>query len=280
MTPRRRSRLGQNAATYAVLVVLTVFCIGPIVWLGLTSLKPEADIVRRGIEYIPHHVTFGNYVTIWTESGFPGLLLNSVITTACTVLICLLAGVPASYSVARFDFRGRGPILMGYLLIRMFPAVLMIIPIFILMRTVGLLDTSIGLALAYTSFLLPYFIWMMMGFFASAPRELEDAARIDGCTRLGAMLRIVVPVVRSGLVATAAFVAISAWNEFIFALMLTTSEGSRTWPVGLQLMVGEFQLPWGPLSAGGIISICPVLMMFAIVQRAMVRGIAAGAVKG
>jgi multiple sugar transport system permease protein len=148
------------------------------------------------------------------------------------------------------------------------------------MRGLGLLDTRIGLALAYTSFLLPLFVWMMMGFFEAAPKELEDAARIDGCTRLGAMLRVVIPVVRNGLVATAVFVAISAWNEFIFALMLTTSEGSRTWPVGLQLMVGEFQLPWGPLSAGGIISILPVLIMFAIVQRTMVRGIAAGAVKG
>ena len=276
---RRRSRLLQDVLTYAVLIGLMLFCIGPLLWLWLTSLKPEADIVRRGIEYIPQHVTFANYATIWTESGFPHLLLNSVITTACTVGICLLAGAPASYSVSRFHFRGRDSILVGYLLMRMFPAVLMIIPIFVLMRGIGLLDTSIGLALAYSSFLLPYFIWMMMGFFASAPKELEDAARIDGCTRLGAMLRIVIPVVRSGLVATSAFVAISAWNEFIFALMLTTSEGSRTWPVGLQLMVGEFQLPWGPLSAGGIISICPVLIMFAVVQRAMVRGIAAGAVK-
>ena len=162
----------------------------------------------------------------------------------------------------------------------MFPAVMIIIPLFIIMRDVGLLDSRLGLALAYATFLLPVFIWMMKGFFDAVPPDLEDAARIDGCSRLGAMLRVVLPLVVGGLVATAVFVAIGAWNEFLFALMLTTSTGSRTWPVGLQLMVGEFQLPWGTLAAGGIISIVPVIMLFALVQRAMVRGLTAGAVKG
>jgi len=208
------------------------------VWLLLTSLKQERDIVTAVIQYLPRHPTVENYVTIWAESGFPGLVLNSGVTTLYTVLLAGLAGTLASYALARCTFRGRNALLLGFLVVRMFPAVLMSIPIFLLMRGIGLLDTRIGLALAYTSFLLPLFIWMMMGFFETAPRELEDAARIDGCTRLGAMVRIVIPVVRNGLAATAVFVAISAWNEFLFALMLTTSEGSRTWPVGLQLMVG------------------------------------------
>ena len=276
----RRRRVPKHLVTYCVLIGFTLFSLGPLIWLFLTSLKREDDIVTATLQYIPHHITFANFVTIWTESGFPRLILNSAVTTTYTVAICLFAGSLAAYSLARFEFRGRQTLMLGYLVIRMFPAVMMIIPIFILMRNLHLLDTRIGLSLAYTSFLLPLFIWMMMGFFRAAPKELEDAARIDGCTRLGAMLRVVLPIVRNGLVATSVFVAIAAWNEFIFALMLTTSEGSRTWPVGLQLMVGEFQLPWGPLAAGGIISILPVLVMFAIVQRTMVRGIAAGAVKG
>ena len=147
------------------------------------------------------------------------------------------------------------------------------------MRNVGLLDSRFGLALAYTTFLLPVFIWMMKGFFEGVPADLEDAARIDGASRLGAMVHIVLPLVLSGLVATAVFVAISAWNEFLFALMLTTSTGSRTWPVGLHLMVGEFQLPWGALAAGGIMSIIPVILLFAIVQRALVRRLTVGALK-
>jgi multiple sugar transport system permease protein len=170
--------------------------------------------------------------------------------------------------------------MLFYLVIRMFPAVMIIIPLFILMRNLGLLDSRIGLALAYTTFLLPVFIWMMKGFFDAIPLELEDAARIDGCSRIGAMVRVILPLVVGGLVATVVFVAIGAWNEFLFALMMTTSTGSRTWPVGLQLMVGEFQLPWGTLAAGGIISIIPVVLLFALVQRALVRGLTAGAVKG
>ena len=156
----------------------------------------------------------------------------------------------------------------------------MIIPLFILMREVRLLDTNLGLALAYTSFLLPLFVWIMKGFFDAVPPDLEDAARIDGCTRLGALARVILPVVRNGVLATTVFVGIAAWNEFLFALMLTTSSGSRTWPVGLQLMVGEFQLPWGMLSAGGMISILPPVILFALVQRTMVRGLSAGILKG
>jgi len=280
ITTSRRARLGWNIATYAVLITLTIFCMFPLVWTLLTSLKYEADIVTQTMQYIPSRITFDNYVAIWTQSGFPTLVMNSFVVTATTVVLCLITGTLAAYSFSRFHYPGRGALMLGYLVIRMFPAVLMIIPLFILMRGVGLLDSRFGLALAYTSFLLPLFVWMLKGFFDAAPKELESAARIDGCTRLGAMIRIVLPLARNGLVATSVFVAIAAWNEFLFALMLTTSQGSRTWPVGLQLMVGEFQLPWGVLAAGGIISIIPVMILFAIVQRTMVHGITAGAVKG
>lgn len=265
---------------YAVALSIVIFAMFPVLWALLTSLKPESDIVTATIQYIPERVTFENYVAIWTRSNFPTLITNSAVVTLTTVVICVVIGTLASYAVARYRFRGRRELMLFYLVVRMFPAVMIIVPLFILMRSVGLLDSRLGLALAYTTFLLPVFIWMMKGFFDAVPSELEDAARIDGASRIGAMLRIVLPLVMGGLVATAVFVAIGAWNEFLFALMLTTSTGSRTWPVGLQLMVGEFQLPWGALSAGGIISIIPVILLFAIVQRAMVRGLTAGAVKG
>ncbi|RUT29473.1 carbohydrate ABC transporter permease [Arsenicitalea aurantiaca] len=277
---RSRSKLFWDVASYALLLLLAFICIAPIVWTFLTSIKFEADIVTREMHYIPPRVTFENYVRLWNQSSYPVLVLNSLVVTSVTVLICLFTGTIASYAFSRFQFRGRTELMLGYLVVRMFPAVLMIIPLFIVMRQVGLLDSTIGLAIAYTSFLLPLFVWMLKGFFDAAPKELESAARIDGTTRLGAMFRIVIPIARNGLLATCVFVAIAAWNEFLFALMLTTSQGSRTWPVGLQLMVGEFQLPWGMLAAGGMISILPVVVLFAIVQRAMVAGITAGAVKG
>lgn len=269
-----------DIVAYVVMGVLVAFCLGPVIWTVLTSLKPESDIVTREMIYIPQRITFQHYRDLWTQSNYPTLVFNSFVVTVSTVLISLVTGTLAAYSFSRFSFPGRTKLMLGYLVIRMFPAVLMIIPLFILFRNFGVLDTKFALAIAYTSFLLPLFVWMMKGFFDAAPRELENAARIDGSTRLGAMIRIVMPLARNGLVATSVFVAIAAWNEYLFALMLTSGEGARTWPVGLQLMVGEFQLPWGMLAAGGVISIIPVIIMFAIVQRAMVSGITAGAVKG
>ena len=275
--PRRRLA---DVLIWLAGLAITLFAIFPIVWALLTSLKEEAAIITTQMQYIPQSITYQNYVDIWTRSNFPILLTNSAITTAMTVVICATLGTLASYAIARFQFRGRRELMLFYLVIRMFPAVMIIIPLFILMRNIGLLDSRLGLALAYTTFLLPVFIWMMKGFFDAVPLELEDAARIDGCSRIGAMIRVILPLVVGGLVATAVFVAIGAWNEFLFALMMTTSTGSRTWPVGLQLMVGEFQLPWGTLAAGGIVSIVPVVILFALVQRALVRGLTAGAVKG
>lgn len=273
-------RLAANIATYAVLVSLAVFCAGPIIWMFLTSLKSEADIVTKTIQYIPHHITFDNYVAIWTQSNFPVLIGNSLVVTMITILICVTTGTLAAYAFARIAFAGRNQLMLGYLVVRMFPAVTIVIPLYVVLRSVGLVDSRLGLAIAYTCFLLPLYVWMLKGFFEAAPRELESAARIDGSTRLGAMLRIVLPLARNGVVASTVFIAIGAWNEFLFALMLTTGQGSRTWPVGLQLMVGEFQLPWGVLAAGGILSILPVMLLFAIVQRTMVQGLTAGAVKG
>lgn len=281
MPPSQR-RIDRSLDIFTGLLISTIvlFCLFPLIWTLLTSLKPEADIVTSTLQYIPRNLTLDNYVTLWQQSDFPTLVGNSVVTTSITGLICLTIGTLAAYSFSRYRFRGRGKLLIFYLVIRMFPVVLMIIPLFIMMRNLGLLDSRFGLALCYTTFLLPLCIWMLKGFFDAIPLELEEAARIDGCTRVGALVRIVLPLARSGLVTTAVFVAIVAWNEFLFAMMMTTSQGSRTWPVGLQLMVGEFQLPWGPLSAGGILSIIPIIIFFALVQQSLIRGLTAGAVKG
>jgi multiple sugar transport system permease protein len=276
----RQMNLLMNTLAYLVIGAVVTFSLAPLIWTFLTSIKVESDIVTRDLQYIPVRATFDNYVAIWQRSGFPRLIANSAITTTITMVICLTIGTLAAYGFSRYRFPGRGAMLLFYLVIRMFPVVLLIIPLFIMMRNLSLLDSRFGLALAYTTFLLPLCVWLMKGFFDAIPIDLEEAARIDGCTRLSALIRIVLPLARSGLVATAVFIAIASWNEFLFAMMLTTSQGSRTWPVGLQLMVGEFQLPWGALSAGGIISIVPVIIFFSIVQKSLIRGLTAGAVKG
>lgn len=277
---RRRTNRLLDSITYAILAFAILFALGPLLWAALTSVKREQDIVTAHIQYFPRHLTLRNYTTLWHRSGFPRLIANSAIVTALTVLICLLFGTFAAYSISRYRFRGRNQLLLFFLISRMFPVVLLLIPLFVMLRRVGLLDSHFGLALAYSTFLLPLTIWILKGFFDAIPTDLEDSARIDGCTRLGTLFRIILPLARSGLAATAIFIAISAWNEFLLALMLTTSQGSRTWPVGLQLMVGEFQLPWGQLSAGGMISIIPIIVFFALIQKSLIRGLTAGAVKG
>jgi len=270
----------EDVMAYGVTGFFIFFGLAPIVWLVITSFKSENEIVSRTLTYFPRDPILTNYVDIWNQGSFLTLMANSFVTTIITVTMCIVVGTLASYSFSQYRFPGKQGLLVFYLVVRMFPAVLMVVPLFLIMRFLGLLDSSLGLAIAYTSFLMPLFIWMMKGFFDAVPKELEKAARIDGCTRIGALVRVVMPLVRNGLAATSIFVAIAAWNEYMFALMLTTSSGSRTWPVGLQLMVGEFQLPWGLLAAGGVISILPVIVLFALVQQTMVRGLTAGAVKG
>jgi multiple sugar transport system permease protein len=276
---KRTRRFFDVLASIVVLAVVT-FAIGPIVWTVLTSLKTEDEIVSRDFRFLPTSLTFENYVTLWERSGYPHLLLNSAIVTGMTVLMSLTIGTVAAYSISRYRFPGRSSLMIFYLVIRMFPFTLLLIPLFIMLRNLRLFDTHFGLALTYTTFLLPLCVWMLKGFFDGIPPDLEEASRVDGSTRLGGMIRIVLPLARQGIAATTVFIAIGAWNEYVWALLLTTANGARTWPVGLQLMVGEFQMPWGVLSASGIISIIPIIIGFAIVQRALVSGLMAGGVKG
>lgn len=276
----RRTRRVYDVVASVVVLIVVFFAMAPIVWTVLTSVKTEKEIVSVNFTYLPHAVTFDNYITLWRRSGYPHLLLNSAIVMVITVAMSLTIGTVAAYSISRYRFRGRNGLMVFYLIIRMFPFTLLLIPLFIILRNLGLFDTHLGLALTYTTFLMPLCVWMLKGFFDGIPPDLEEASRVDGSTRLGALVRIVLPLARPGIAATTVFIAIGSWNEYVWALLLTTANGARTWPVGLQLMVGEFQMPWGVLSASGIISIIPVIIGFAIVQRALVSGLMAGGVKG
>jgi multiple sugar transport system permease protein len=288
LTRKRPHRLASHKRTQAIydgiatliIIATLVFGLFPVIWTALTSLKSEKDVVTDQLQYIPRNPTLENYDTLINRSGYATMFQNSGIVTVMTVVMCLLVGTFAAYSISRYRFRGRGAILTFYLVVRMFPVVLMLLPLYIMLRSLKLTDTLFGLALTYTTFSLPVSLLMLKGFFDAVPADLEDAARIDGTTRMGALFRVVMPLARSGVAATAVLLAVSAWNEFLFALMMTNSESSRTWPVGLQLMVGEFQLPWGLMAAGGMISIVPIIIFFSFAQRALVRGLMVGAVKG
>ena len=208
----RRRRMFDGLSAF-IAIVIVVFAIGPIVWTFLTSLKSESEIVNSTITYLPANISFDNYESIWRRSDYPRLLKNSAIVTTMTVMLSLTIGILGGYSISRYRFRGRNHLMIFFLVIRMFPFTLLLIPLFIMLRRLNLFDSYLGLALTYTTFLLPLCIWMLKGFFDGIPPELEEASRVDGSTRIGALIRIVLPLARPGIAATTVFIAIGAWNE-------------------------------------------------------------------
>lgn len=258
---------------------LAIFAIMPLFWTFYTSLRTNVDINKFPTKFSFSNLSFDAYVGVWRDTNFPLLIKNSLIVSTLTVIISLSLGTLAGYALSRSKFKGRQNVLLIYLAIRLVPGVLLLIPIYIFMNTLGLLDSYAGLTLAYTTFTLPATVWLMKGFFDSLPPDLENAARIDGCSRMGAMWRVSIPLVLPGLAATGTLTAITAWNDVLFALMLTSSDRTRTWPVGLKEMIGEFQLPWEALTATAMLSLLPVVIGFALVGRKMVAGITAGSLK-
>lgn len=258
---------------------LGLFAILPIIWTFYTSLRTNLSIMRYPTQISFSELSLDAYVGVWKDTNFPTLMKNSLIVSTMTVIISLTLGTLAGYALSRSKFRGRQSVLLVYLSIRFVPGVLLLIPMYLFMNSLGLLDSYAGLTLAYTTFTLPATIWLMKGFFDSLPPDLENAARIDGCSRMGAMWRISIPLVLPGLAATGTLTAITAWNDVLFALLLTSSDRTRTWPVGLKEMIGEFQLPWEALTATAMLSLLPVVIGFALVGRKMVAGITAGSLK-
>jgi multiple sugar transport system permease protein len=261
------------------IVFLGLFAILPLLWTFYTSLRTNVDINKFPAKISLSNLSLDAYFGVWRDTNFPMLIKNSLIVSTLTVIVSLSLGTLAGYALSRSKFRGRQGVLLVYLAIRLVPGVLLLIPLYLFMNKLGLLDSYIGLVLAYTTFTLPATIWLMKGFFDSLPPDLENAARIDGCSRMGAMWRISIPLVLPGLAATGTLTAITAWNDVLFAMLLTSSDRTRTWPVGLREMIGEFQLPWDALTATSILSLLPVVIGFALVGRKMVAGITAGSLK-
>jgi ABC-type glycerol-3-phosphate transport system permease component len=205
--------------------------------------------------------------------------LNSLVVAVSATFLTLLVGSLAAYAFARFTFRGKRLLLLVLLLSQMLPGASVIVPLFQLLKEVGLYDTLTGLTLIHTAVLLPFVIWLLYGFFSTIPREVEDAALIDGCSRLDTLWRVVLPLALPGLGATALFAFLGSWNEFFFALILTTSDAARTIPVGIGLFVGEFTDVWNQMSAAAILFSIPPLVLFMVMRRTFVKGLVAGAIR-
>ena len=276
---RTHHPLRMALGTYLPILLIVLFAIGPYLWTFISSITPETDLYRAEFRFFPEHPTGENYTRLFTKLDFTSNILDSLLVALFPALLGLGITVPASYSFSRFKFKGRNPLLMQFLIINMFPIMLLIVPLFVMMRVVGIMDTHFALIIAYSTFTIPFSTWMLTSFFNAIPIDLDKAAQIDGCSRIGALVRIIIPVAMPGIVSTGIYIFITAWNEYLYAAILTSSK-IRTIPIALQNMIGEFRIEWGLLTAGGIISALPVIILFFFIQKQLITGMTAGAVKG
>jgi multiple sugar transport system permease protein len=271
---------GLRLVIHLWLLAVAVLVLFPILWMVSTSFKTDVEIVRFPPTLLPEAPTTAAYVKIWQLKSFGRFFWNSTvvsaISTTCSVLLAALAG----YGFSRFSFRGSRLLIFVFLVTQMVPAILLLLPYFMLMRQLGLLNSYTGLVLAYTSFALPFCTWMLKGFFDAIPREVDEAAMIDGCSRGQALVRVVGPLALPGVAATALFSFLVAWNHYLFALGLATSPDMYTLPVGIASTIGEFRIAWNELMAGATIASVPILVLYAALERQFVEGLTAGAVKG
>ena len=252
----------------------------PVLWIVLTSLKTEAELVSKPITWWPHEPTLANYLRAFTDQPLLLYMANSAVVALLATALSLLVSAGAAYAIARLNLRHRQLILTAIVASSMFPLVTLLVPIFETMRQLGLLNTYTALVLPYVVLNLPVCTLVLVSFFQSIPRDLENAAMIDGCTRLGALVRVVVPLAAPGVFTAGILAFVNAWDEFLLALSLNSSAGMRTLPVGITLYQGEFSFPWPIISAALIVAIVPVAVLIAAFQERVVGGLTQGGLKG
>lgn len=283
-TPRRRGWRTEMVISYTLIILLTVFAIIPLLWMLSTALKPVNEVFRMPPRWIPENPTLENFYNVIAPTSPNGRLFlrylwNSLVVSLLSTFFSVLISVPAAYAFSRFSFPGKDLFYFAVLGRNMFPLIVFLVPLFILMRTLRLMDTYAGLILAYLTFTLPLSIWLLKGFFDGIPVELEKAARIDGCSRFGAFVRIILPLTAPGMAATAIYSFVLAWNEYPYALTLTQSTSMRTLPVGLAYFFTEHTADWSGLMATAFTISIPVVIVFLILQRYFVAALTQGAVK-
>jgi multiple sugar transport system permease protein len=277
MSRRRRAALWRDVLTWTLLGVALVFFVGPVVWIALTSFKSQGEVFTYPPVFWPEDVDLRFYRAVLDGIGGKALKDSLIIATASTVL-ALAVSVPTAYSISRFAVGGQH-LAMWILSVRMFPPVVSAIPFFLLFRKLDLLDTHLALIIAYLTFNVPFIVWLVKGFFDDLPRDLEEAALVDGATRWKAFVGVALPLAVPGVVTAGLLAFMFAWNEFLLALFLTRSE-VRTLPVGLSSLVGGHEILWGQIGALAVMAIVPVIVLALVLQRYVVRGLTLGAVKG
>ena len=284
MRPSRRYLIGIHAA--AVLMGLVV--LAPFAWLIISSISPSAELLSAHPHWIPENPTLDRYRQILSSApggdnvaaNFRLAMVNSLIVATATTLISLAVGTIGGYAFARLKFRFRRTSLFGFLAVYMLPPIALVIPLYLGLANLGLLDTKIGLIVTYCSIVTPFCLWTMSNYYLSMPPDLEEAARVDGCSRLGALVRVILPLARPGVLTTAMFGFLLAWDEFLYSLIFTSTTNAKTIPVAIAEFTGKYSSDFGLIAAGGVLAAAPPLLLALLFQRYIVGGLTSGAVKG
>ncbi len=273
-------RFAQRTFFDSVAVLILVVMLFPIYWMVSTALKPGKEILSLTPVWFPSHATFDNFRDAMSQPFFWNDVVNSLTVVLSVVAISIALAFLAAAAVARFGFRGRTAFIVMVIAVQMVPLNALVIPVYLLLDSVGQVDSLLGVIAYYLAIVLPFMVWTLRGFVANVPVDLEEAAMVDGASRVGAFLRIVFPLVAPGLVATAIFGFIQAWNEYIIAYVLLSSNSKQTLTIWLASFTTQHGTDWGGLMAGATLTALPVVVFFLLVQRHVVGGLTAGAVKG
>ena len=268
-----------KALIWVFLILVCIYCLIPFAWMLSTSLKTEAEAFRIPPTWIPLEPTIDSYIGIWVRKNFGIYFLNSTIISLATAVLSTFFGALAGYGFSRFLFKGRKFLIGFFLATQMLPGVLLVGPYFKIMSRLGLYDTRTGLIIAFLTICLPFSTWMMKGFIDKVPKELDQSAMVDGCSRIGLFFKIILPIVAPGMVATILFAFLLAWGDLLWALCLTSSENMITVTLGIARTVGEFRIIWPMLMAGSLVGGMPAILLYIFLQRLLVQGLTAGAVK-
>ncbi|MBP2551826.1 multiple sugar transport system permease protein [Neorhizobium galegae] len=268
------------AAHRVAILIYLVFALFPLYWLLKVSVTPNKLLYSEGIRMWPSRTSFEHFDFVLKHSDFPIFFKNSLIVSGSTAIIVTLFASTAGYALSRFQFRGKYALIGLMLLTQMFPLVMLVAPIFKILSPLGLTNSLTGLVIVYSAFNVPFATFLMQSFFDGIPKDLEEAAMIDGATQFGAFRQIILPLTLPGIAATLGFVFTAAWSELLFSLMLISGNASATFPVGLLSFVSKFSVDFGQMMAAGVMALVPACLFFLLIQRYLVQGLTAGAVKG
>lgn len=268
-----------SAATYVLVIAAVLVMLAPIAWLALTSIRPVVEISSVRLNLLPQNPTLRNYAAVFERYNMGTYLKTTIIISLAVVVATLALGAPAAYALSRFTFFGGKAMYGAIIFFRMIPPVAAIVPLFILFDQFSLLGTYQGLVIAHTAFKLPVAIWLLRNFFMDVPKDLDDSARVDGCSTLGILWRIALPLIQPGLAATAVLTFLWTWNDLLLTLILSTRTETQMLPLGLTKFVLEYGVDWGSMTAAGVIMFIPTLLFVFIAQRYLITGLTGGGVK-